>query len=41
MRDGSLSLQEVADRLGHAAVQSFDRAFLRWTGVTPAAYRRR
>jgi AraC-like DNA-binding protein len=41
LRDGSLSLQEVADRLGYSAVQSFDRAFLRWTGVTPAAYRRR
>jgi AraC-like DNA-binding protein len=41
LRDPTLSLDEVAERLGYANVQSFDRAFQRWTAVTPAAYRRR
>jgi AraC-like DNA-binding protein len=41
LRDGALSLEEVAGRLGYASAQSFERAFRRWTGVTPGAYRRR
>jgi AraC-like DNA-binding protein len=35
-----LSLDEVAERLGYSTVPNFVRAFHRWTGSTPAAYRR-
>jgi AraC-like DNA-binding protein len=38
-RDGR-SLLEVADALGYSDVANFTRAFRRWTGTTPAAYRR-
>jgi AraC-like DNA-binding protein len=36
---GRLSLDEIADRLGYGEQTSFGRAFKRWTGVTPQAYR--
>jgi AraC-like DNA-binding protein len=35
-----LSLDDVAERLGYSTVPNFVRAFHRWTGGTPAAYRR-
>ena len=35
-----LSLAQIAERLGYRNVQNFERAFRRWTGATPAAYRR-
>jgi AraC-like DNA-binding protein len=35
-----LSLGEVTERLGYSTVPNFVRAFHRWTGNTPAAYRR-
>jgi AraC-like DNA-binding protein len=35
-----LSLAQIAERLGYRNVQSFERAFRRWTGATPAAHRR-
>jgi AraC-like DNA-binding protein len=35
-----LSLVQIAERLGYRNVQSFERAFRRWTGTTPAAHRR-
>jgi AraC-like DNA-binding protein len=35
-----VSLDDVTERLGYSAVPSFIRAFQRWTGATPAAYRR-
>jgi AraC-like DNA-binding protein len=35
-----LSLNQVAERLGYSTVANFVRAFHRWTGATPAAYRR-
>jgi AraC-like DNA-binding protein len=35
-----LSLPQIAERLGYRNVQSFERAFRRRTGATPAAHRR-
>jgi AraC-like DNA-binding protein len=35
-----LSLAEITERLGYSTVPNFARAFRRWTGQTPAAYRR-
>jgi AraC-like DNA-binding protein len=35
----SLALTEVASRLGYAEQTSFTRAFRRWTGTTPGAWR--
>jgi AraC-like DNA-binding protein len=37
--ESKLSLIEVAFQLGFAHVESFNRAFKRWTGTTPLAYR--
>ena len=41
LQSHSASLQDVADRLGYSTLSHFVRAFRRWTGVTPAVYRRR
>lgn len=38
--DSSRSINEIASRLGYAAPSELTRAFRRWTGVGPAAYRR-
>lgn len=35
-----LSLVQISEQLGYRNVQSFERAFRRWTGTTPAAHRR-
>lgn len=35
-----LSLDEIAERLGYSDAPSFTRAFRRWTGTTPASYRK-
>lgn len=35
----SMSLDEIAERLGYAEQTSFGRAFKRWTGMTPQRYR--
>jgi AraC-like DNA-binding protein len=40
LRARSLSLEEIAARLGYATSSNFLRAFRRWTGKSPAAYRR-
>jgi AraC-like DNA-binding protein len=40
LRSPEVSLDEIADRLGYSTVSNFARAFRRWTGLTPAAYRR-
>ena len=34
------AVEEVAEELGYADARSFRRAFLRWNGVTPAAYKK-
>jgi AraC-like DNA-binding protein len=34
-----LSLDEIAERLGYGEQTSFGRAFKRWTGMTPQAFR--
>ena len=36
----SLTMESVAAQLGYSSVSNFVRAFHRWTGQTPAAYRR-
>lgn len=36
----SLSLADITERLGYSTVPNFARAFRRWTGQTPSAYRR-
>ena len=37
--DRKLALTEIATRLGYAEQTSFTRAFRRWTGSTPGAWR--
>ncbi|WP_394840275.1 AraC family transcriptional regulator [Pendulispora rubella] len=41
LHDASLSIYEVALRLGYANERGFERAFMKWHGVTPRAYRRK
>lgn len=40
LRRPSLTLDDIADRLGYSDVANFNRAFRRWTGKTPGAFRR-
>jgi AraC-like DNA-binding protein len=40
LRSSTLTLEEVSEYVGYATVSNFIRAFRRWTGETPAAYRR-
>jgi AraC-like DNA-binding protein len=40
LRDG-VSIDETAFLLGYSEASAFQRAFRRWTGGSPAAYRRR
>ena len=41
LTEGRLSLSEIALLLGFSEQAAFQRAFLRWTGVTPGQFRRR
>ena len=41
LREARHSLSEVAFLLGYSEVSAFNRAFRRWTGETPLAYRRK
>lgn len=38
--DPRLSIDEVAERVGYADTSNFTRAFRRWTGKTPAVFRK-
>ncbi len=40
LRSPSLSLDEIAEQLGYSDTSNFRRAFRRWTGVSPASYRK-
>jgi AraC-like DNA-binding protein len=40
LRSAELSLTDITERLGYSTLPNFARAFRRWTGQTPAAYRR-
>jgi AraC-like DNA-binding protein len=40
LRGERLSVEQVAERVGYGDVSNFGRAFRRWMGMTPAAYRR-
>ena len=40
LRDASRSIQDVSDAMGFMDKSTFHRAFKRWTGTTPNAYRR-
>jgi AraC-like DNA-binding protein len=40
LRQHTLSVEQVAERLGYSDVSNFGRAFRRWTGLTPAAFRK-
>jgi AraC-like DNA-binding protein len=39
LRDSTLSVADVAERVGYSEPASFVRAFRRWTGTTPDAFR--
>jgi AraC-like DNA-binding protein len=39
LRRDDLAIEEVADRLGYSDAANFTRAFRRWTGTTPKAFR--
>jgi AraC-like DNA-binding protein len=41
VRNPDLALDDVAARLGYSDLANFTRAFRRWTGTTPGAYRQR
>ena len=40
LRDDSYALSEIAFLTGYSEQSAFNRAFKRWTGQTPAAYRK-
>lgn len=39
LRNASLSLSPIADRLGYSDTSAFSHAFYRWTGKSPSAFR--
>jgi len=40
LRDSLLSIAEIAEMLGYTDISNFRRAFISWTGRSPAGYRR-
>jgi AraC-like DNA-binding protein len=40
LRSSEQTIEQIADKLGYSNVSNFVRAFRRWVGDTPAAYRR-
>ena len=40
LRDGHYGIKEIATRVGYATRAAFSNAFRRWSGQTPASYRR-
>jgi AraC-like DNA-binding protein len=41
LEDRALPLAEIASRLGYTELPNFTRAFRKWTGTTPGAFRRK
>lgn len=41
LRSSSMSIEDIGSQLGYLNPANFTRAFKRWTGETPSAYRRR
>lgn len=41
LRSGNLHIEQIAMSLGFSGGKSLNRAFLKWTGETPTAYRHR
>ena len=41
LADGTLTTAEIAERLGYSSAASFARAFRKWTGSPPGAWRSR
>ncbi|MDJ0933978.1 MAG: helix-turn-helix transcriptional regulator [Kiloniellales bacterium] len=39
LRHEALQISEIAFRLGYSEVSAFDRAFRRWSGTSPLAFR--
>lgn len=39
LRRADLSLQQIAEQTGFSEPSAFHRAFKKWTGLTPGAYR--
>ena len=39
LRDTDLKVQEIATRLGYSSPGGFSRAFARWAGCSPSAFR--
>lgn len=40
LKNESLAIEDISDRLGFSDRRSFTQAFTRWSGVTPSQYRR-
>ncbi len=40
LKSRSLSIEEISEELGFSDRHSFTRAFKRWSGVTPSAFRK-
>ena len=40
LQDSNLVLTEIAFLMGYTEISTFSHAFKRWTGKSPAAYRR-